>query len=125
MMASRSRVIIVLVAVIGISLTTQGWKSRIPFYDLTPPIDDASELLTHGKIPEWGRVNSLGSYSAPGSAWLLVPGVAWFSDPRLFEYAGAGSFILEPSSGSFYSHNYSSVYGAVYLRHCTAFSCAS
>ncbi len=85
----RGLVLILLVTLVGGALALQGWKSRIPFVDLTPPIDDAVKFLSHGVVPQWGRANSLGTYASPGSSWLVLPGTILFSDPRLFEYAGA------------------------------------
>ena len=84
--------ILLIVAAIGLGLVLQGWQSRVPFLDQTPPIDDAYKFVTRGEIVQWGRANSLFSYSAPGSAWLHVPGVFLVSDPRLFEYVG-GSIL--------------------------------
>jgi hypothetical protein len=84
--------VVLIVAGVGLCLVFQGWQSRVPFLDQTPPIDDAYKFITRGEIAQWGRANSLFSYSAPGSAWLHVPGVLLVSDPRLFEFVG-GSIL--------------------------------
>ncbi len=94
-------IVILLVAAVGVALALQGWKSRIPFVDLTPPIDNAAKLLDSGIIPQWGQANSLGSYAPPGSSWLLVPGLSLFSDPRLFEYGGGIILYLGTLVGIF------------------------
>lgn len=93
--------IVLIVDAIGLSLVVQGWQSRVPFLDQTPPIFDAYKLLTRGEIPQWGRTNSLGSYSPPGSVWLHVPGLLLVSDPRLFEYVGAAILHLGTLFGIF------------------------
>ena len=82
-------------------ITIQGWKSRIPFLDLVPPIDDAYSFLRNGQIPEWGRANSLGSYSPAGTFWLILPGVSFAADPRLFEYIGGTILYLGTLVGVF------------------------
>ena len=96
-------VIILLVTTAGSAIILQGWKSRIPFVDLTPPIDDAFDLLSSGVVPQWGRVNSLGSYASPGSSWLVMPGLVLFSDPRLFEYVAAIMLYFGTLAGIFLS----------------------
>jgi hypothetical protein len=93
--------IVLIVAAIGLSLVLQGWQSRVPFLDQTPPIDDAYKFVTRGEIAQWGRTDSLGSYAPPGSVWLHVPGVFLVSDPRLFEYVGASFLHLGTLFGIF------------------------
>jgi hypothetical protein len=82
-----SLVIILLVSVVGISLALQGWRSRIPTFDLLPFIDRAQELVANGSIPDRGGLTSFGSYIPPGIAWLLAAGLLLFDEPRLYEYA--------------------------------------
>jgi hypothetical protein len=94
-------VVVLLVATIGVLLTVQGWKSRVPFIDLVPPIDDAYGFLRDGRIPEWGRGNSLGSYAPAGTFWLLIPGISFVADPRLFEYVGGAILYLGTLVGVF------------------------
>jgi hypothetical protein len=84
-----SLMIILLVCAMGVSLALQGWRSRIPTFDLLPFIERAHELVVHGSIPDRGGLTSLSSFIPPGIAWLLVPGVLLFRDPRLFEYVAA------------------------------------
>jgi hypothetical protein len=90
-----------LTGAIGLVLTLQGWKARIPYIDMVAPMDNARRLVTLGDIPRWGHVNSLESYSPPGTAWLLLPGVSCVKDPRLFEYFGAGFLHLGTLVGLF------------------------
>jgi hypothetical protein len=84
--------IVLLVTTIGLSLTLHGWKSRIPTFDLLPYIDGAHELIATGRLPDRGTLTSYGSYTPPGTTWLMLPGVLLFNDPRLYE--NAGSVIL-------------------------------
>ena len=93
--------VVLIVAGIGLCLVLQGWQSRVPFLDQTPPIDDAYKFITRGEIVQWGRANSLFSYSAPGSAWMHVPGVFLVSDPRLFECVGGSILHLGTLFGIF------------------------
>jgi Dolichyl-phosphate-mannose-protein mannosyltransferase len=74
------------IAIIGGSLALQGWKSRVPTFDLVLDIDNARALATNQRIPDRGVLNSFASYSPPGVAWLMLPGVFLSNDPRLFEY---------------------------------------
>jgi hypothetical protein len=78
--------VIFLISGVGISLALQGWRSRIPTFDLLPFIDRAQELVADGSIPDRGGLTSFSSYLPPGIAWLLAPGLLAFNDPRLYEY---------------------------------------
>jgi hypothetical protein len=69
--------------------------------DLVPYIDRAHALLSDGSIPDRGTVTSFGSYAPPGTSWLFLPGVALFSDPRLFEFPGTGLLHVGTSIGIF------------------------
>lgn len=97
----RAYAIVLVVALIGLGVSLQGWKSHVPYLDLVPPIDDALAFLQHGRIPEWGRGNSLGVYSPAASFWLFVPGVALPIDPRLAEAVGAGLLYILTLVGVF------------------------
>ena len=67
--------VVLVVAALGLCLVLQGWQSRVPFLDQTPPIDDAYKLIRAAKLCNGAERIVLVSYSAPGSAWLHVPGV--------------------------------------------------
>src|SRR5438270_2048224 len=84
--------VVLLVTSLGLSLTLRGWRSRIPEFDLLPYIDSAHQFLANGKFPDKGTLTSFGSYAPPGTTWLMLPGVVFFSDPRLYEYVGAAIF---------------------------------
>jgi len=94
-------VLVFLIAVIGILLTAQGWRSHSPAHDLVPHIINAHELLTAGRIPVHGDTGSYGSYKPPGTAWLMLPSAVFFSDLRLVEYVGAGFLHLSTLAGIF------------------------
>src|SRR5215831_7132648 len=96
-----SVLIILIVTVLGALLALQGWKSRIPTYDTLIDIDNAHELL-HGQIPFRGVLTSFASYSTPGEAWLMAPGVLIFRDPRLFSYVGSIAIYLGTLVGVFF-----------------------
>src|SRR5215510_4878630 len=81
--------VVAIVAAIGTSLALQGWKARIPFFDLVTTIDDAHQLVESGRIPVKGVLTSYTSFAPPGDAWLMAPGVLFLKDPRLFEYIGS------------------------------------
>jgi hypothetical protein len=91
-----------LVAGIAILLTAQGWRSRIPTFDLLTYIYSAHAFLAAGTLPEYGDTSSLGALSAPGTTWLLVPGELIFDDPRLPEYLGAAILDAAALVGLFF-----------------------
>lgn len=75
--------VLVLTATVGLALTLQGWRSRIPDEEEIVSISEARALIARGDIPARGGLTDYGSYFPPGTAWLIVPGVLVFSDPRL------------------------------------------
>ncbi len=81
---------VLLIGALGIALGTQGWRSQHPDLDVISSIESAHDLLQHGRIPDRGTITSFGSYAPPGLSWLFLPGVALFSDPRLFGFVGSG-----------------------------------
>ncbi len=83
-----------MVTALGLSLALQGWRSRIPEFDLLPYIDSVHQFLANGKFPDKGTLTSFGSYAPPGTAWLMLPGVFFLSDTRLYQYIGTA--ILYP-----------------------------
>src|SRR5262249_50095074 len=81
--------VVLVVRSIGTTLAFQRWKSRIQGGDFLLYIDSAHELITNGRLPDRGTLTSFASYAPPGTAWLMVPGVLLFTDPRLYEYPGS------------------------------------
>jgi hypothetical protein len=79
---------LLLVTALGALLALQGWKSRIPNFDMLTTIAAAQELVDTGRLPDKGVVTSFGSFAPPGLAYLMLPGLA-LGDPRLFEYLGS------------------------------------
>jgi|GEM_PF-1781851 len=87
--AARSMLIVVLVATVGGSLALQGWKSRTPAFDLLLATEGAFEFVLDQRIPDRGALASFAAYNPPGGAWLMIPGVFLFTDPRLYEFVGS------------------------------------
>src|SRR5919108_5013515 len=79
---------VLLITSISMLLTTQGWKSRVPAFDLLTYIYGAHEFIESGTLPQHGDTGSYGSYKPPGTAWLMMPSTALLSDPRLAQYVG-------------------------------------
>src|ERR1700682_3525715 len=75
---------ILLVAAVGLSIALQGWKSRVPNWDLLPNIWDAAELIRARRIPVKGTLSSFTAYIPPGTTWLMAPGLLLSKDPRTF-----------------------------------------
>jgi hypothetical protein len=99
----RYTALVLVVALAGVTLALQGWRSWTVDNDLVEYIDAAHALISSGRIPDHGVVTSLGSYAPPGLAWLGVPGALWLPDPQLLDVPGnvllhlgtlAGIFVL-------------------------------
>lgn len=73
----------------GVS-SVQGWRAR-PLYnpDLLPYYAGAYSMLHGGQVLERGQITSYGSYSTPGTVYLMIPGMILFRDPRLQDIPGA------------------------------------
>jgi hypothetical protein len=93
--------VVVLTATMGLALTLQGWKSRIPLFDLVTYVHSARDFLAHGSLPRHGDTGSYGNFKPPGTAWLMVPSTILFSDPRLSEYVGTGLLYAAGLAGVF------------------------
>jgi hypothetical protein len=93
--------VIALCTVFGLSLSIQGWRSRITTFDLVTAIESAQEFVATGRVPDRGILTSFASYTPPGTAWLMLPGVLTFKDPRLFELVGSGILYLGTLVGIF------------------------
>src|SRR5262245_19308304 len=91
---------LLLVIALGVLLALQGWKSRIPNFDMLTTIAAAQELVDSGRLPDKGVVTSFGSFAPPGLTYLMLPGLA-FGDPRLFEYIGSVALYIGTLIGIF------------------------
>ena len=89
------------IAVIGLTLAQQGWRSRLFNFDLIPYTDETAALLAGERLPEKGTLTSFGSYTPPGTAWLLAPGMAFMSDLRLYEAIGCAILYVGTLAGVF------------------------
>ncbi len=85
----------------GVALTTQGWRGRVPAFDLLTYIHSAHELLASGALPQHGDVGSYGSFKPAGTAWLMVPSTLLLGEPRLSEYIGTAFLHLATVLGLF------------------------
>jgi hypothetical protein len=85
-------VIVFLVTVVGMVLTLQGWRSRAPAFDMLTYFNSAETLLKTGTAARYGDISSYGSFSPPGTTWLMAPGMLLFNDARL--YGKFGSAVL-------------------------------
>jgi hypothetical protein len=81
---------VLVVTILSLLLSAQGWKSRMPAFDLLTYIYAAHEFLEAGTLPQHGDTGSYGSYKPPGTAWLMMPGMILLGDPRLAAYVGTG-----------------------------------
>ena len=88
-------------AAFGLSLSTQGWRSRITTFDLIPAVERAQDFIASGRVPDRGILTSFASYTPPGTVWLMLPGVLAFKDPRLFEFVGTGILYVGTLFGIF------------------------
>lgn len=82
MKLARTALLLLLVATPGL-IASQGWRTRLPAY--LEYLDGAHALISAGTLPDHGHITSYESYSPPGAAWLVAPGMWLFSDPRLVE----------------------------------------
>jgi hypothetical protein len=96
-----SLVLVVAVWIAGVALTTQGWRSRVPAFDLLTYINSAHDLVSNGALPEHGDNGSYGSFKPAGTAWLMLPSTILFGDPRLSEYVGTAFLHLATLVGLF------------------------
>lgn len=92
---------ILFIAAISIAITMQGWRSRITAFDLLPYIYNVRNFLQTGTLPQYGDIGSYGSFSPPGTAWLILPGEILFRDTRLAEYLGAALLQITTLVGVF------------------------
>jgi hypothetical protein len=93
--------VVLLTATVGMSLALQGWKSRIPSFDLVTYVHSTRDFLATGTFPQHGDTGSYGNFKPPGTAWLMVPSALLFADPRLSEYVGTGILYVVGLIGIF------------------------
>jgi hypothetical protein len=93
--------VVCLVSAVGIALGLQGWNSRGVTFDHLNFIEGAHDLLSAGILPDRGDVSSYGAFATPGTAWLMLPGMLVFADPRLFEVVGSASLYFGTLLGLF------------------------
>jgi hypothetical protein len=96
-----SLVIVLLVAIAGLVLALQGWRSRIPATDMLTYFNSAETLLKTGTPARYGDVSSYGAFSPPGTTWFMAPGMLFFDDARLYEKFGSGLLHLATLLGVF------------------------
>jgi hypothetical protein len=93
--------IVLLVTIIGMLLTLQGWKSQKPAFDMLTYFNSAENLLKRGIPARYGDISSYGSFAPPGTTWLMAPGMLLFNDPRLYEKFGSTLLHLGTLLGVF------------------------
>lgn len=91
--------IVLSVALVSLALSMQGWRSRVPAFDLITYHYGIREFLETGVVLQHGDTGSYGSYKPPGTAWLMLPGVLLLDDPRLTDYVGTGLLHLSTLLG--------------------------
>jgi len=93
--------VLLLVSTAGVLIALQGWKSRVPVFDLVFHMEDARQFVLSATVPKKGILTSLASYTPPGTTWLLVPSVYLVDDPRLYESIGTATLYLGTLVGIF------------------------
>ena len=89
-----------LLAAAVVLVRTQGWRaSRLNNPDMLPYYAGARALIESGTLPDRGDISSYDSYSPPGTAYLMVPGLLLTRDARLQRVPGdaivfAGTILL-------------------------------
>ncbi len=94
-------VAVVSVAAVGLLLAFQGWNSRLMNFDHINFTAAADDLLAHGTLPARGDVSSYLAFNTPGPAWLMLPGMLIFQDPRLYEAVGSAALYIGSLFGLF------------------------
>jgi hypothetical protein len=64
-------------------------------------IEGAASLSSDGVLPDRGDVSSYWTFATPGTAWLMVPGMLVFRDPRLYESVGSATLFVGTLIGLF------------------------
>ena len=92
---------VLLIAAMTIVLAFQGWNSRLMNFDHINFIDGADRLRADGTLPDRGDVSSYWAFNTPGPAWLMLPGMFVFHDPRLYEAVGSAALYVGTLWGLF------------------------
>lgn len=92
---------ILLVTAIGLLLAFQAWNSRPMNFDHINFIGGADNFLSDWSLPERGDVSSYWAITTPGTAWLMLPGMLVFEDPRLYEFVGSAVLYFGTLVGLF------------------------
>ncbi len=121
---ARDLGIVLFIGALGVALALQGWRSRVPGTEVIPYIDGAHSLLAHGRLPDRGVVTSMASYAPPGLAWIVLPGLSLFSDPRLFDAPGLVILHLGTLLGVFFLARRCFGVGALFWQ-CCSMACRS
>jgi hypothetical protein len=74
---------------ISVAISLQGWRSRLLHLDFWIAAKSADTFIETGKIPDHGCLSSKLLYIPPGTNLLIIPGVFFFRDQRLYELPGA------------------------------------
>jgi 4-amino-4-deoxy-L-arabinose transferase-like glycosyltransferase len=93
--------LICVVAVAGLGLAFQGWRTRGPDVDVIASMVRTVALVERGHIPQRGNLTDLNSFRPPGLSWLLAPGVLLFSDPRHAELPATALLYVATLIGVF------------------------
>jgi hypothetical protein len=93
--------VVLLVTALGMTLTAQGWRSRMVAFDFTTYIHGIHRFLATGVLPQHGDIGSYGSFKPAGTAWLMLPSTVLSPDPRLADYAGTTLLHLATLLGIF------------------------
>jgi type IV secretory pathway VirB2 component (pilin) len=94
-------IVVITVSLLASLLTAQGWRSHILTFDLVTVLREAHALVSTGALPKHSDLGTYGSFNTPGPAWLMVPSILLFHDPRVSEYVGAGLLHLVTLLGVF------------------------
>jgi len=94
------------ISTVSLVLSQCGWKNSFIGTDSLVGIGQAREFLHSGHVPQKACLSSFGSYIPPGSAWLMIPGVAtgvqeFYERPGacvLFLITLVGIFVLSRQS---------------------------
>ena len=91
-----------LITLLSALIAYQGWNSRPVVLDHVNFISGADMLLSQGILPDRGDVSSYAAYATPGTAWLMIPGMLLFDDPRLFDVVGSVLLHFGTLAGLFF-----------------------
>jgi hypothetical protein len=85
----------------GLVLGLQGWRAHAPAFDMLTYFYGVDAFVERGAVLQYGDISSYGSFSPPGTFWLMLPGRLAFDDARLFEKLGSASLYFGALVGVF------------------------